>query len=169
MIKLIFTIALIAGGVFAFNVLEQIHEENPEILAQLDQVWGEVTSGNFSGASSNTVSPGRDVRGSGPVSVAASRPNTFGYAARSTARPDFGGRRPAPNINSLPERYRRNQTNDLATAYKQWRQAVEHHQKVMRASRNGGQGPEVRAALQRVFDTKFRLDTLKRQAHQARR
>jgi hypothetical protein len=39
----------------------------------------------------------------------------------------------------------------------------------MRASRNGGQDPACRAALQEVYNTKFRYDTLKARAYAARR
>jgi hypothetical protein len=169
MIKAILTIALIAGGVFAFNVLQQIHKDNPEILAELNQTWQEVvSSGNHAGASSTSNQIIQGGRGDCP-SIAAIRPGANVSGRRNTGRPDVGARPYRPNVNTLPTRHNNNQTNDLATAWKQWRQAVVNHQAAMRANRNGGQGNEVRAALQKVYNTKFRYDTLKARAHQARR
>jgi hypothetical protein len=57
----------------------------------------------------------------------------------------------------------------LATAYRLWKDAVRKYQTAMRASRNGGQDPACRAALQEVYNTKFRYDTLKARAYAARR
>jgi len=163
MIKFFLILALVTGGIFAFSVLEEVHKENPEILAQLDQAWREIINGEH-----NDLRPGGGSTGAGPVCVAASRPNTFGYAARSNLRPDFGGRRYSNNASTQNNNIRfngNNNANDLAAAYKQWRDAVRKHQKAMQASGNGGQDPACRAALQKVWSTKHRYDTLKAQAY----
>ncbi len=170
MIKFFFILALITGGIFAFSVLEEVHKENPEILAQLDEAWQEVINGEHDGMRNSSTVVGR---GDYPI-AAAPRPSTFGYAARSNARPDFGGRRysntPTRNNNSRYSNNRNNtQANTLVAAYKQWRDAVRKHQTAMRASRNGGHDAACRAALQEVYTTKYRYDTLKARAYAARR
>jgi hypothetical protein len=165
MIKTIITIALIAGGVFAFNVLQQIHEDNPRILDELDQAWEEVTSGNSSGAfeySNQVRTPPRRLNFSSSAYVR-------DPSIRSNAKPDVGAQPWRPNRNTQPARYNRNQTDDLATAYKLWRTAVMEYQAAMRASRNGGHDAACRAALQEVYTTKYHYDTLKARAHAASR
>jgi len=164
MIKAIFTILLIAGGVFAFNVLQQIHEDNPRILDELNQTWEEVTSGNSSGASEpfyQATTPPRRLNFSSSAYVR-------DPSIRSKAKPDVGARPWRSNRNTQPARYNRNQADDLATAYKLWRTAVMEYQAAMRASRNGGHDAACRAALQEVYTTKYHYDTLKARAHAAR-
>jgi len=167
MIKFFFILALITGGIFTFSVLEEVHKENPEILAQLDEAWQELTNGEHKDLRTSTTVSGRG----NYACTATPRPSTYGYAARSNPRPDFGGRRysnnaPSGNTNIRPSNNK--PTNSLVVAHNQWREAVRAYQKAMRASRNGGQDPACRAALQKVYNTKYRYDTLKAQAYRAR-
>jgi hypothetical protein len=171
MIKFFFILALITGGIFAFSVLEEVHNENPKILAQLDQAWQELVNGEHNDLRNSSTVVGRGDY----ASTAAARPSTSGYAARSNARPDVGASRYSNNAtrnnNSRYSNNNRNNTqaNTLAVAYKQWRNAVTKHRNAMRASRNGGHDAACRAALQEVYTTKYRYDTLRAQAHAARR
>jgi hypothetical protein len=157
MIKFFFIIALVTGGVFAFNVLEEIHNENPEILAELNEAWQEVTNGDHEGSFRSTNASGRNDF----ASTAAARPNTMKYAVKNANQVDVGAARPNTWNNN-----RRSDTNDLATARRNWQNAVRSLNRIIatRGSRAQGQ-----AAYQEVQRTKRIYNNILARSSAARR
>jgi hypothetical protein len=156
MIKAFFIIALIAGGIFTFNVLEEIHKENPEILAELDQAWQEVTNGEHDREYRSTNLSGRN----NFASTAAARPGTTTYRTRNANQVDVGAARTRSWNNP------RSATNDLATARNNWHNAIRNYNNIVAAR---GSNYRRQIAHQEVQRTKRIYDNIIARSHAARR
>jgi len=155
MIKLFFIIALVTGGVFAFNVLEEIDQEASQ----------EVTNGSHNGSfqSTNPNNSNSSNSSSGFSSTAAARPGTMTYASKNTNQVDAGAANTGWNNN------KRNDTNDLATARNQWHNALRNFNRIEAANRTGGPTAQGRRAYQEVQRTKRIYDNIVARSYNARR
>jgi hypothetical protein len=161
MLKIIFTIALVAGGIYAFHAIEQANLENPEILHHLDRAWDELRNGTSFASPQNNGS-GTVVNGGGYSCSTPDRPNPMNWSAKGGSRAEIGRKKPAPPRFGTVRRMLEKKPETLIAAYNQWRDAIRAHNKIMAASRNGGQGPAVEAARQKVWNARYHYDTLKK-------